>query len=666
MNKRQNNNNLEKAFQEYLSNLESNPKGKVWENICDELLDLEFKSNLDALEVPASEEVWNDITSVVVFDQTFSESLNSLEVPTSDAVINNVISVVALDQVFNESLNNLEISPSNIIWENICAEQLDASFKSNLDALAVSPSDVVWNNVISVVSLDELFSNSLDTIEISPATNIWNEISNTIEFDQHFEHSFQEFIEKPNPEVWDAISNYELERQYRQKLKGLEIKPDDENWEIIKRAIPTLLPLRALLPHLSRIAAILVVAISLPFLFNQTGLFNKASTLSVVVNTPVEMDQLAAFSTPKNIVANTATTTSKSIEPIVAVAQVPSSATSLSNISAENVNPSNLTPTNSQATQVSTSTVSSNALTNPPISNVKEFSAVTIESKIPETFFNKLDTEKNSGIAAKNEIDIQSLRSEKLNSSATYNSSKIESIVTSLKGDGNSSEFDELKLSDKLFSLTDNPRAVKMLNYSGLYVYLSTQFSNTWIVNKEVQRQLSEIESAKYRVGFGGSAGAGFGFRFSPRVALQGGWSRTTLNQKYREFIETEQLYVNNELKTDYNTYQILGKYTLNRIRTNRRNPITSSLAFGLHCRNLKSTILASDVEFDKSVFINKEFGVTGGLDIDFHLSEWVSLNLGARASIGTDGRDLSSISAESRFNNEYGVQAAIQYKISH
>jgi len=165
-------------------------------------------------------------------------------------------------------------------------------------------------------------------------------------------------------------------------------------------------------------------------------------------------------------------------------------------------------------------------------------------------------------------------------------------------------------------------------------------------------------------VGFGGSTGVGFGFKFSPRIAVEAGWRRTTLNQKFREFVP-DQLYLDNELKTVYNTYQALGKYTVKRLKTNRRNPITTSLAFGLHYRNLKNAMLEAETEFDNSVYINRELGLTGGLDLDFHLSESVTLNLGARASIGTDVKDLSTISSNSRFNNQYGIQAAVQYKIS-
>lgn len=562
-----------------------------------------------------------------------------------------------LEKTFQDYFSNFESNPNQTNWENISDELLDQEFKAGLESFEVPTSDEVWDNVISVVAIDQLFNQSFDEYQTTPSPQVWNSISTTIEFDQHFENAFQEYTQQPDPEVWDSISNHKFEAQCRSKLKNLEMKPSDDNWDKIKRAIPVLIPLRAFIPHITRVAAVLLLAVSISIIFTESKIFNKGSNLPIAFNMPpVDMTQdevVVDVTTNQNVtrsansnleVQTSASTTYQNI------AQ-PYKEVSANVVSATNVQPS--------YTYINRSSIA------PTVNSIDKQHTVVPTQERNEKIFNKLNAGFEGGIVSENSMDNR-VKSVKVNSisAGSSNNNNIESIVTSLKGEGNSSEFDQIKLNNKLFSLTDNPRAVKMLNYNGLYVSLASQFSNTWIVNPALQARLSKFKTAKYTTDFGGSAGVGIGYRFSSRFAAELAWRRTTLNQTFREFIPGK-IYLNNELKTVYNTFQTVGKYTLNRIKSNRRNPITSSMVMGLHYRNLKTASLHAEFEMDKSAYINNELGLTAGLDVDFLLSEWITLNLGARASIGTEMSDLSTLGPDSRYNSEIGLQAAIQYNIS-
>ncbi len=570
-----------------------------------------------------------------------------------------------LEKVFQDIFSKFECTPSQDIWNNIDNELLDIEFKSNLESLEAPTSNEVWNNIISVVETDSLFNQSFSVLDVAPNAENWEIISNTINFDQHFEHSFQDFTQVPNPKIWDTISNNEFETHCRSKFKTFEIEPSDDNWDKIKRAIPAIIPIRALIPHITRVAAIFLIAISIPFLVNKSGLLNKTSNLPVAFNVPTvkvtDTDKIVkttvnqAIKTSESAQNNIGSTTSNQLAQ--ANTQKESTISSIGSSIVNVVSPPSIKQNLDQAVTFNSQPTT---LTSKEDKRIQFATPVTRKTRTIE----KLTTSFDGTLATNNNMAFNKLKNQNLNFSSNALSNRTESFVTSLKGPGNSSELEAIKLSDKLFSITDNPRAVKMLNYSGLYVYIASQFSNTWMVNPQVQESLNEYNTANYMVDFGGSAGVGFGFQFSPRVAIEAGWRRAVLNQKFRELVPN-QIYVNNDLKSVYNTFETLGKYTLNRVKSNRRNPITTSVALGLHYRNLKNVSMNTDAEFDQSVFINKEVGVTGGFDVDFHLSEWITLAMGARGSIGTDVVDLSSINSESRYNNEYGVRAALQYKIS-
>jgi len=350
-----------------------------------------------------------------------------------------------LEKVFQDYFSNFESNPTNNVWENITDDLLDQEFKSNLDTLEVPASEDVWNHVISVVATDQLFNQSFDNLEVTPSSNNWSLIASTINFDEHFESTFHNFTEQPGSEVWDSISNHEFETHCRTKLKKLEVKPDEENWEIIKRAIPAVFPIRALMPHISRVAAILIVAISIPFLMNKSNLFNPSSTISVAQNEPAVItntDHSLA------VVAQNETTTNTNKSAVSTVNTNISKQSSYPNTDnrqavnrrsfidrfigspkSYNTQPqtaSTLLPDNQLAEFVN----------NPSLNPVIELPVE--EGEKNNRVFNKLNTNLNGQIVSNDNIDIQSLRPEKLNITASsYGQGSIESIVTSLKGQGN-------------------------------------------------------------------------------------------------------------------------------------------------------------------------------------------------------------------------------------
>ncbi len=604
-----------------------------------------------------------------------------------------------IDKLFQDAFANFDAKPSSNVWKGIITDAFDQNFRDSFSEFNEEPSPLVWTAIAAEYDFDINVQESFDEFGVNPPPRMWKAISSQMAFDESLNDAFQDYEVNPAPEVWENITSEAVDSRFKSVFSKFETEPREENWEKIRRAVPVNLFLRNSLNQLSKIAAILVVGLFLAFLVNYSGLFSGTNSGSLEIansnNTipsdikspPVKLEVVQPVHKEINSVAGIeedvdeivgTSIIEEDVDEIVSVDIIDNWSTKTSNTNNNTIHAniasypkdkfvSPITPT-----IVQQSTIHSSALAVVETSEVKTAIKPSISKVVPQIekikVLDKLPSKEDVQLASANNnqlIDVNQLVAYDVNSvKSKHNPANY--LLTSLAGAGSDIDAEMVKVKNSLVSRTDSKRALKMLNYRGVYVMVSGQYSNTWVINDDVKSKLSGLVQADYMMDFGGSFGAGLGIQISPRFGLEAQWNYSKLNQRYRELIP-EGFYINSETSLTYSSFPVLARVQVTRVKNNRPNPMTSSLVLGMQYRYLRSASIKSEVEFSdpKELFLSQELGVVLGWDYSMHLNPNTFLTIGARAGVGADIHNLSSLSSESNYNAEFGLRMAVNYKIS-
>jgi len=218
----------------------------------------------------------------------------------------------------------------------------------------------------------------------------------------------------------------------------------------------------------------------------------------------------------------------------------------------------------------------------------------------------------------------------------------------------------------------DSDLAKMMLSYKGLYVSSSLSLYNSWIINKTVRENLSDIDRGlvDYAIDWGNSFGIGAGYQFTPNFGVEAEMLRGILSQDYDELTT---LYASNQYTRARSTYlyvPISLKYQIRRSRSmNKRIPRTFSTVLGMHYGRLQDVDLQTGREIPsntESHFIQQELGVFTGVDWHLYLSPNIHVTLGGRVAAGTDFEYLSApFAAGTPYNVQAGMRVGLNYRFA-
>ncbi|MBS4012699.1 MAG: hypothetical protein KGZ97_02905 [Bacteroidetes bacterium] len=166
--------------------------------------------------------------------------------------------------------------------------------------------------------------------------------------------------------------------------------------------------------------------------------------------------------------------------------------------------------------------------------------------------------------------------------------------------------------------------------FSNLYVGLTGQFANTWMLNNKTYTGLKSDELTATNLSFGKNFGVLLGSSINDKIALEAElfWQNKQ-KQSYNEYLNGK--YITNTIMIDYYSILLQMKYTLNQ-NTGKHN-----VALGAYTDIMKNAFqdingLRTDVKED---YHNYNYGIYFGYEYPIKITPQLYFNTGIGARIG-------------------------------
>lgn len=580
--------------------------------------------------------------------------------------------------------------------------------------------------------IDNLFKNAFENFEAEPPLGAWEGIVDGL-FDQELLNAFDSFEATPElpfesiasniDRPVDALTDAEFDSAVKQKLNKLEREPSESVWQKVKVALPLNLLLKQSLTQLSKIAAILLIGLSIVFTMGYFGVIDKIQDY-FYVEPPVSEEELAIFKEESAdgtllYVEEDEPSASDNLQPSVGEkgTAITTEQSGIGNLESEissqilensetqpSKEPSEMAVKSPRTIDVELSTTNRQlsieqtgiSTEQSEIGNLKsevsgqvletnEAQLLTDPSAIAEESFETFDAQQSAETTAKrNEpsaSDIQQTEDDQPLSNHQFRKTlQSTTVLPSLAAFDNSiiafipiqgDEYANMEHTNKergnfLSRKMDNLQILDALTFRGWYFNFYAQVNNTWLLNNDIRDLVSTGSGrAEYVLDIGAAYGAGLGYQITPRLAIEGNWLHVRHGQRYQEFTEAG-VYKTTELNSTYNYFPIWAKIQAARMQNSGGNALTWNYKVGLHYGRLDGAVLKTGneaVAFTEHL-IENEIGLDLGLEMRLFLDPRFFVSVGAHGSYGVDVSTLSGSPVTNASNLNLGLQLGIHYRI--
>ncbi len=481
--------------------------------------------------------------------------------------------------------------------------------------------------------IDKLFQKNFENYESAPPFNMWNKIEGNLpltETDRLFKNAFENYEREPSPEVWERI----------------------------KPALPLSLTLRTAFVHLSRIAAVLLIGITL-YVFAKEFDWSKKDEIAQ------QQNQQEQFISPNQYYNESDVLADEEIlgEPIAMLEDKQNNNANAPTEPRQIVNEHNSPFNNSENTAKGGDVViHSKGLAKTAILNIGEIEKRLKNgdnSRIPSgqlfqlNFIEEESSKKDSSFIKEIE-ELKSIKNKKMEDVTAIASvdfdGKIRRPASTKAPIASSNSMLYLSLQgrpDKSFGNNNGFRIKRStleqeaFNFKGLYLSGHAAFGTSSILNDAMKDQIGTSMNAKYLTK-ASNFGVGVGYQFTTKWAVETGLSYVNQNQSYNDAT----------VSLNYYAIPLTLKYRSNEI--SGAKPAAISYVFGVQAASLESG------QRGNLAAIQNEIGMTAGVDYDLYLNPNVSFTIGARANVGTDVNN-----AFENYNTFVGIRSAVNFRFS-
>jgi hypothetical protein len=499
--------------------------------------------------------------------------------------------------------------------------------------------------------IDKLFQDAFgNNYEAAPPSNMWDKIESSLpltETDQLFKNALENYERQPSPEVWGRI------------------QPE----------LPLSLTVRNVFVQLSKIAAILLVGITVYMFAQQFEWSDKENFAQQKVTIENPNNHNDQSLTEQEIVET-------SVDDLLENNQIavidPSEATiPISKKTQQSV--INSPYNNAENTAKGGNAIYANYPTEATI-NVNEIarrlkngdksripskelfdlkyweteekeskSKVDTLTKEQEKELNPLNNKKMEDVYAANEpIDLDGkIRRPKTTDAIAQNN--ISLLYLSLQGKPDAS------ITHAGIRFNRSNLAPQVFNFKGFYVSANAALGNSFMFNNSMKEGVMG-ENANYKLTtLGTNFGLGLGYQMSPKLSIETGLNYVNQNQTYTNSKNGDKINLN------YYAVPVTMKYRTNEISS--RKPAAISYVFGVQTAFLETANIISEpspfVE-PQAVATQTELGITAGVDYDLYLNKNLSWTIGGRVNWGTD------VANPFKNNNGFiGVRSALNFRFA-
>ena len=495
------------------------------------------------------------------------------------------------------------------------------------------------------------------------------------DIDKLFQDAFGNYETTPPFNMWDKIESSlpltETDRLFKNALENYERQPSPEVWQRIQPELPLSLTVRNVFVQLSKIAAVLLVGITL-YVFTQqfdwSGNENIAQQeivteeannqqvieqeiVEISVDELLENDQIAMIDaseatipkikeTPRVInhsPYNNPENTAKGGDAIYA--EYPTEATI------------NVGEIARRVKNGDKSRIPSEELFRLNYWEAEEHSKSKVDTltKEQKEELKQLNNRRMEDVYAANEaIDFDGkIRRPQVTQVVAQNNASP--LYLSLQGKPDAS------MTHSGIRINRRNLAPEVFNFKGFYISANAALGNASMFNNKMKDAVMG-ETANYKLtSLGSNFGFGFGYQMSPKLSIETGLNYVNQNQTYTNSENGDAIHLN------YYAVPVTMKYRTNEISS--RKPSAISYVLGVQTAVLeKTTILREPSPFaePQDVAIQTELGVVAGVDYDLYLNKNLSWTIGGRVNYGTD------VANPFENNNVFvGVRSALNFRFA-
>jgi hypothetical protein len=497
--------------------------------------------------------------------------------------------------------------------------------------------------------IDKLFQDAFGNYEATPPFNMWNKIESSLpltETDMLFKKALENYERQPSPEVWQRI------------------QPE----------LPLSLTVRNVFVQLSKIAAVLLVGISVYVFTQQFDWSNNQEIAQQEIltddanNQQIAQQEIIEISVDELLENNQIAMIDESEATIPTISKKPKQ---VYNESPYN-NPNNTAKGGEAiyAEYPTEATLDVNEIARrvkngdkSRISSADLFRLNYWEAEAEDHSKSKIDT-----LTKAQKEELKQLNNRKMEDVYAANGmidfdGKIRRLqVTKAVVQNNTSPLylslqgkPDASITHSGIRINRRNLAPQVFNFKGFYVSANAALGNSFMFNNKM-KEGAMGETANYNLTtLGSNFGLGLGYQMSSKLSIETGLNYVNQNQTYSNSENGDAINLN------YYAVPVTMKYRTS--ETSSRKPSAISYVFGIQTAFLeKMAMLNEPSPFaePQSVAIQTELGVTLGVDYDLYLNKNLSWTIGGRVNYGTD------VANPFENNNAFiGVRSALNFRFA-
>lgn len=504
--------------------------------------------------------------------------------------------------------------------------------------------------------IDKLFQDAFQNHEAAPPFNMWNKIESNLpltETDLMFKKAFENYEKEPSPEVWERI------------------KPE----------LPLSLTLRNGLVHLSRIAAVLLIGITV-YVFVQQ--FDWQTNHIAEVIQQEQSQAIFQQEEQKQEVASTNTyeeaITEQEVihEPLAMLEEaemnnmLPPGPAEISKMPTDSPlnNPENAAKGGKTAL---TKVVPNQVYAKEVIINIDEINKrlkANNKERIPssELFFVNFEEEKTAPDTTKQKEDAKAIENRRMEDAYAVASNvdfdgkirhphkaQTEKTTAALPYLSLQGKADE-SFQTKGVRLKRSTLEKAAFDFTGLQFNVNAALGTSSILNTSLKERMAGGEGQYNLLSNGNNFGLGIGYQFKPNWSVETGINYVNQSQSYTNFTDTDE-----KVNFNYIAIPLIFKYRSNEITGTK--PAAISYVFGLQTAFLQQNSIVNFIPTTTDVqdlAIQQEVAATIGVDYDLFLNPNVSWTIGARATVGTGIENSFE-----NYNTFVGIRSALNFRLA-
>lgn len=494
--------------------------------------------------------------------------------------------------------------------------------------------------------IDKLFQDAFQDHEVVPSFNMWNKIESNLpltETDMMFKKAFDGYEHEPSPEVWERI------------------KPE----------LPLSLTLRNGFVYLSRIAAVLLIGITIYVFIQQFDWkIRNAGEIAQQEKEVTEQNQQNVVDSNIQFEEQEVAFEQNLADESLALLEVekPENHSSLSPAQYIEI-PEKSPLKNPENTAKGIRLGSEKALRKIAVINIDEIannikegnSGYIPSSKLFNYAFEEEESSRIDTIAEKKELkELKNIRMEDVY--AFHPDVDLEGEIRH-PNPGNEAEMTTtaalpyLSLQGEADAGFQAP-SVRLnrshlekaaFDFTGFQFNINAGFGTSSILNPLLKEGVADGESQYNLLSLGDNLGLGIGYQFKPNWLVETGVNYVNQSQTYTSFDDTDE-----KLNFNYLSIPLTFKYRSNEISGTK--PSAISYVFGVQAGFLNEPKVVADI---KDIIINHELAATIGVDYDLFLNPNVSWTIGARATVGTGIENTFE-----NYNTFVGIRSAFNFRV--